>query len=331
MAIIQNGITFTNVSRVGIGSPFNNVVNGDIQNESDLKDYIDAGEEYKNIQSVLIDWNGATLGTTTINTTGELLSYISGVANNIPEVPADVITESKLSTKGYITSSDLTESSQNIEDWVSSNYVEKPTNTGILAGVVTLREKTDLYDNDQVKAFIQQNVAVNLHKDNWKYTSPFNLAYVSTSNKDVDGALYGTIKCTTNSNGYLYIITVDPLETTNGVMGDVLPSSTFINEFSYISSNTLPSALDLKDMFCRDVSIFAYVKSDGNGIPPTLREDIIFEDEWTTDKAYTIHANLLIYETNLFIGGGTTLNIYTSFNYTPPTVPPTSPTTEETT
>ena len=75
MAIQENGITFTNVSRVGIGSPFNNVVNGDIENESALKDYIDAGEECRNIQSVLIDWNGAQLGTTTINTTGELLSY----------------------------------------------------------------------------------------------------------------------------------------------------------------------------------------------------------------------------------------------------------------
>ena len=75
MAIQENGITFTNVSRVGIGSPFNNVVNGDIQNESDLKDYIDAGEEYRNIQSVLIDWNCAQLGDKEINTTGELLSH----------------------------------------------------------------------------------------------------------------------------------------------------------------------------------------------------------------------------------------------------------------
>ena len=75
MAIQENGIIFKNLSRVGIGSPFNNVVNGDIQNESDLKDYIDAGEEYRNIQSVLIDWNCAQLGDKEINTTGELLSH----------------------------------------------------------------------------------------------------------------------------------------------------------------------------------------------------------------------------------------------------------------
>ena len=83
MAIQENGIIFNNLSRVGIGSPFNNVVNGDIQNESDLKDYIEAGEEYRNIQSVLIDWNGAKLDNVelsvldnknTINTTGQLLS-----------------------------------------------------------------------------------------------------------------------------------------------------------------------------------------------------------------------------------------------------------------
>jgi 6-phosphogluconate dehydrogenase len=75
MAIQENGIIFNNLSRVGIGSPFNNVVNGDIQNESDLKDYIDTGEEYRNIQSVLIDWNGANLGSYIINTTGQLLSH----------------------------------------------------------------------------------------------------------------------------------------------------------------------------------------------------------------------------------------------------------------
>ena len=75
MAIQENGIIFKNLSRVGIGSPFNNVVNGDIQNESDLKDYIDAGEEYRNIQSVLIDWNGANLGSYIINTTGQFLSH----------------------------------------------------------------------------------------------------------------------------------------------------------------------------------------------------------------------------------------------------------------
>lgn len=92
MAIQENGIIFNNVSRVGIGSPFNNVVNGDIQNESDLKDYIEAGEEYKNIQSVLIDWNGAQLGNKVdsatlmpgeeiiIQTTGQLLSYMSTIA-----------------------------------------------------------------------------------------------------------------------------------------------------------------------------------------------------------------------------------------------------------
>ena len=83
MAIQENGITFTNVSRVGIGSPFNNVVNGDIQNESDLKDYIDTGEEYKNIQSVLIDWNGAQLGDYIVNTTGQLLSYMSVISEKI--------------------------------------------------------------------------------------------------------------------------------------------------------------------------------------------------------------------------------------------------------
>lgn len=74
MAITQNNITFNDLSRIGNGSPFMNVINGDIRSESDLRDYMDAGEEYRNIQSVLIDWNGAQVSGKTLNTTGEVLS-----------------------------------------------------------------------------------------------------------------------------------------------------------------------------------------------------------------------------------------------------------------
>ena len=75
MAITQNNITFNDLSILGKGSPFMNVINGDIRTESDLQDYMDAGEEYRNIQSVLIDWNGANLGSYIINTTGQFLSH----------------------------------------------------------------------------------------------------------------------------------------------------------------------------------------------------------------------------------------------------------------
>lgn len=82
MAKNINGINFTNLNRIGIGSSFANVKNPDIFSEADLQDYIEAGEEYRNIQSVLIDWNGAELsylpaqGTQVVNTTGDLLSFI---------------------------------------------------------------------------------------------------------------------------------------------------------------------------------------------------------------------------------------------------------------
>ena len=81
MAKNINGINFTDLSRIGQGSSFNNVINRDIRSEADLQDFIDAGEEYRNIQSVLIDWNGAELsylpaqGTQIVNTTGDLLSF----------------------------------------------------------------------------------------------------------------------------------------------------------------------------------------------------------------------------------------------------------------
>ena len=86
MAKTINGITFNNLSRIGKGTAIGNVRNPDITSEDDLQDYIDEGEEYRNIQSVLIDWNGAEITSTvfpamnttsnTINTTGDLLSWI---------------------------------------------------------------------------------------------------------------------------------------------------------------------------------------------------------------------------------------------------------------
>ena len=72
-----NNINFTDLSRIGKGSSFSNVNTAGITDESDLQDYIDAGEEYRNIQSVLIDWNGATSDMGVINTTGDLISYLA--------------------------------------------------------------------------------------------------------------------------------------------------------------------------------------------------------------------------------------------------------------
>lgn len=81
MAFIQDNITFNNLSKVGIGSPFGNVVKDGITSEEDLKMFADAFEstgesdyDYRNIQSVLIDWNGAQVAGKTLNTTGEVLS-----------------------------------------------------------------------------------------------------------------------------------------------------------------------------------------------------------------------------------------------------------------
>ena len=81
MSKIINNINFTDLSIIGKGSSFDNVKTAGITDESELQDYIDAGEEYRNIQSVLIDWNGATTEMggeeKEINTTGELISYLA--------------------------------------------------------------------------------------------------------------------------------------------------------------------------------------------------------------------------------------------------------------
>lgn len=52
-----------------------------IGNTADYVADLESGDiPTKLVNAVEIDWNGAQLGTTTINTTGELLSYISEVA-----------------------------------------------------------------------------------------------------------------------------------------------------------------------------------------------------------------------------------------------------------
>lgn len=93
MAITQNNIVFNDLSRIGKGSKSANIVNPDIFSESDLKDYIEAGEEYRNIQSVLIDWNGATLSyvnqpgvldaSNQVNTTGQLLALMNNLQSRL--------------------------------------------------------------------------------------------------------------------------------------------------------------------------------------------------------------------------------------------------------
>ena len=86
---MAKNINFTDLSRIGRGSAVSNLINGDISSESDLQDYIEAGEEYRNIQSVLINWNGAELsylpaqGTQIVNTTGDLLSFYFEKLNKV--------------------------------------------------------------------------------------------------------------------------------------------------------------------------------------------------------------------------------------------------------
>lgn len=84
MAKIINDVTFNNLSRIGKGSSFSNINTAGITSEADLQDYIDADEEYRNIQSLLIDWNGADWESipdnpgepSEINTTADLLKAI---------------------------------------------------------------------------------------------------------------------------------------------------------------------------------------------------------------------------------------------------------------
>ena len=69
----QSGIQFTNIYKDG------GIKHGDtlIQNTWKASSAYPSDDNFPLVNAVDIDWNGAKLGSTTINTTGDLLSYIS--------------------------------------------------------------------------------------------------------------------------------------------------------------------------------------------------------------------------------------------------------------
>ena len=77
----QDSINFTNIAAdkiFGVEAKYSASMNDDGTGKFDTT--LTGNELAKSINAVEIDWNGAKLGTTTINTTGQLLSYISEVA-----------------------------------------------------------------------------------------------------------------------------------------------------------------------------------------------------------------------------------------------------------
>ena len=76
-----NGITFSNVSKgVGLSNKYGNINNGDFTSENSSV-YEDGIKPFVN--AVEIDWNGANLGSYIINSTAQLLSYMSTISEKI--------------------------------------------------------------------------------------------------------------------------------------------------------------------------------------------------------------------------------------------------------
>ena len=78
--INQNGIDFNNIN-VGekvfsTGGKYSHV-------DNTWDGVYDPADLYMSVNAVEIDWQGAQLGSTTINTTGQLLSYITTLSNRI--------------------------------------------------------------------------------------------------------------------------------------------------------------------------------------------------------------------------------------------------------
>lgn len=122
MAKTINEINFTNLSRIGKGTAIGNVRNPDITSESDLQDYIDAGEEYRNIQSVLIDWNGATgiFGFTEeepLQTTGQLLHALNTTCASKPNL---------IKVNGNIYETKIDDPSSDELSYIEEPYIGEP-------------------------------------------------------------------------------------------------------------------------------------------------------------------------------------------------------------
>lgn len=73
-----NGITFSNVSKgVGLTNKYGHIDNGDFTRENSTV-YQDGITPFVN--AIEIDWNGANLGSYIINSTAQLLSYMSNIS-----------------------------------------------------------------------------------------------------------------------------------------------------------------------------------------------------------------------------------------------------------
>lgn len=122
MAKIIDRISFNNLSRIGKGSKVDNLTVPGISSEDDLQDYIDAGEEYRNIQSVLIDWNDATgvFGFTDENplkTTGQLLHELNTTCASKPNL---------IKVNGNLYETKIDEPSSDDLSYIEEPYIEEP-------------------------------------------------------------------------------------------------------------------------------------------------------------------------------------------------------------
>ena len=81
------------------GIKYNNVIEGapmpKITNQSNDYNDLDAGVAYT-VNAIEIDWNGANLGSYIINTTGQLLSYMSTISEKIANLENILIDLDKL-------------------------------------------------------------------------------------------------------------------------------------------------------------------------------------------------------------------------------------------
>jgi hypothetical protein len=233
---------------------------------------------------------------------------------------------------GYTTSSNLTNKIDSITDWVSSNYVEKPTVTKIIAGVLTKDENYEYEDLENVildnESGFMKSIILDSFEGNLSFDSPFNSSYISTDNFDADGNIYGEIKCKTRNSGYLYLVTVEPIK-----MNDIR-SITYCGDesFSSITSNTLPVGVtDLNEHTQVSVSYYAYIDkytSTGNYV---VKEGHISKDDFSDENLINWAGNFTIINCNMYIAGGTRLTLNLNVEPVSPLSPTPTPTeaTEE--
>lgn len=274
MAKTINGITFNNLSRIGKGSSISNVKNPDIFSETDLQEFIDAGEEYRNVQSVLIDWNGAEWPATspitappTINNTADLIKAVkyASTVGGTEYVAGDGITFESVGTGGptikvnttvVATQTDLAGKQNTMFAGAGIDIVNGDTitvDTNVVATQLDLADKQNKLTAGNNISITNNTIACTIGTPNVNTLGLIKTGYNESDNNyavkvDSNGKAYVTVNATQQQPQYTVIFVDEysdnPYYVQTGYENETysIPTLPIVTGYTNVGWNTKPSA-----------------------------------------------------------------------------------------